>query len=93
MLTAFGCFTNFAVYNCFFTGIFDFRTTEIMDMKRVPFLLKFALSTGIAFYMCNRLWDSNIYEAELYEVALKYRDKYDKEYKPTKNDEAETSKV
>ena len=30
--------------------------------------------------MCKRLWDSNIYEAELYQVALKYRYRYDKEY-------------
>jgi hypothetical protein len=25
MLTVFGVFTNFAVYNCFFTGIYNFR--------------------------------------------------------------------
>lgn len=80
LLTAFGLFTNFAVYNCFLTGIYNFRTTEVLDMRRVPFLAKFALSSAVAYYMCSRLWDNNIYEAELYQVALKYRDRYDKEF-------------
>ena len=80
MLTAFGLFTNFAVYNCFLTGIYNFRTTEVLDMRRVPFIAKFAVSTGIAYYLCSRLWDSNIYEAELYQVALRYRDKFDRDY-------------
>ncbi len=80
LLTGFGLFTNFALYNCFLTGIYNFRTTELMDMRRVPFLVKFTISTGVAFYMCSKLWDSNIYEADLYQVALKYREKYDKEY-------------
>lgn len=80
LLTAFGIFTNFAFYNCFLTGIYNFRTSEILDMRRVPFLAKFAISSATAFYLCSKLWDSNIYEAELYQVALKYREKYDKEY-------------
>jgi hypothetical protein len=80
MLTVFGIFSNFAIYNCFFTGIYNFRTTEILDLRRVPFVTKFALSSLIAYQMCKRLWDSNIYEAELYEVALRYREKYDKEF-------------
>lgn len=80
LLTAFGLFTNFALYNCFLTGIYNVRTTELLDMRRVPFLLKFAVSAGVSYYMCTKLWDSNIYEAELYEVALRYRDRYDKDY-------------
>jgi hypothetical protein len=51
-------------------------------MRRVPFFAKFAVSTGIALYMCNKLWESNTYEAELYQVALRYREKYDKDWKP-----------
>jgi hypothetical protein len=66
LLTGFGLFTNFAIYNCFLTGIYNFRTTELLDMRRVPFLIKFGLSSAAAFYMCNKLWDNNIYEAELY---------------------------
>jgi hypothetical protein len=30
--------------------------------------------------MCYKLWENNIYESELYEVALKYRNKYDKDF-------------
>lgn len=80
LLTAFGLFTNFAIYNCFLTGIYNFRTTELLDMRRVPFVFKFVVSSAAAFWMCSRLWDSNIYEAELYQVALNYREKYDKQY-------------
>jgi hypothetical protein len=81
LLTAFGLFTNFAVYNCFLTGIYNFRTTELLDMRRVPFLAKIAVSSGITIYMCRRLWDSNIYEAELYQVSLRYRERYDKDFR------------
>jgi hypothetical protein len=85
MLTLFGLFTNFAVYNCFFTGIYNFRQTELLDMRRMPFLGKFAMSSLVAYYMCSKLWDNNIYEAELYEVAVKYRDRYDKAIMPLIN--------
>jgi len=51
-------------------------------MRRVPFVIKFAASSAIAYFMCNKLWNNNIYEAELYEVALRYRDRYDKNFMP-----------
>lgn len=79
------------MYNCFLTGIYNFRTTELIDLRRVPFLAKFAVSTGIAFYMCNKLWESNTYEAELYQVALRYREKYDKDWKPKQGHEGEAN--
>jgi hypothetical protein len=78
MLAVFGAFTNFAVYNCFLTGIYNFRTWEVMDMRKVPFVAKFGISTLVAYQMCKKLWDHNIYEAELYRIALKYRINYDK---------------
>ncbi len=78
MLSLFGLFTNFAVYNCFLTGIYNFRQTELLDMRRLPFIVKFGVSSFVAYSMCKKLWDHNIYEAELYKIALKYRDKYDK---------------
>lgn len=80
LLGAFGLFTNFAFYNCFLTGIYNFRTTEVLDMRRVPFLVKFGVSSALALYMCSKLFDNNVYEAELYEVALKYRPYFDKEF-------------
>lgn len=90
LLYGFGAFANFAFYNCFLTGIYNFRTKELMDMRRIPFTPKLALSTGLAFYMCKKLWDNNIYEAELYQVALKYREKYDKEFQSA-NPEVQTA--
>lgn len=56
------------------------RNRELLDMRKVPFAAKFTVSSLMAVYMCSRLWDSHIYEAELYNVALKYRKLYDKEY-------------
>jgi hypothetical protein len=73
MLSVFGVFTNFAIYNCFLTGIYNFRTTELLDMRRLPFIVKFGVSSLVAYQMCKRLYDHNIYEADLYKVALKYR--------------------
>jgi hypothetical protein len=66
MLSLFGAFSNFAVYNCFFTGIYNFRNTELLDMRRVPFAVKLGFSSLISYQMCKRLWENNIYEAELY---------------------------
>ncbi len=47
-------------------------------MRRVPFLIKIGISSAATYYMLSKLWDNNIYDADLYNVALKYRDKYDK---------------
>ena len=77
LLLMFGTFSNFAFYNCFLTGIYNFRTTEVLDMRKIPFVAKFAVSTLITYFMCKKLWNSNIYEAELYSVAIKYRSKFD----------------
>ena len=66
LLFVFGAFTNFALYNCFLTGIYNFRTSELLDTRRIPFVFKFALSTYVSYYMCKKLWENNIYEAELY---------------------------
>lgn len=82
MLWVFGLFSNFALYNCFFTGTYVIRNREILNTKSIPLPAKLLASSAMAFYMCNKLWDNNIYEAELYEVALKYREKYDKSVMP-----------
>ena len=49
-------------------------------MRRIPFVFKLSLSSGLAFYMCKKLWEDNIYEAELYSIAIRYRNKFDTEY-------------
>ena len=80
MLAAFGLFTNFALYNCFMTGIYNVRNFELLDTRKVPFLVKFGISSLVAYYICSHLWNKNIYEPELYSVALKYRKQFDKQY-------------
>lgn len=62
------------------TGIYNFRSSEVLDMKKVPFIAKIGFSSFIVYGMVSRLWDTNIYEAELYQVALRYRERYDKDY-------------
>jgi len=56
-LGAFGAITNFAIYNAFFVGIYDFRTKELVNMRKVPFVVKFAASTLISVWMCSKLWE------------------------------------
>jgi hypothetical protein len=53
LLVVFGAFSNFAIYNCFLTGIYNVRNTEVLDMRRVPFVFKFFVSSAVAFYMCK----------------------------------------
>lgn len=91
MLWVFGLFSNFAIYNSIFTGIYIVRNTEILNTRRIPFAAKLFVSSAAAFYMCNKLWDNNIYEAELYEVALRYREKYDKSVMPAPQTQAPLS--
>jgi hypothetical protein len=50
-------------------------------MKKVPFTVKIAVSTVASIGMCRKLWNNNLYEAELYAVAIKYRPKFDKRFK------------
>jgi hypothetical protein len=76
-LTAFGVFSSLAVYHCFFTKIYDFRSREILNMRSIPFMARFSLTCGISYLMCHKMWDDHIYDPELYKLALKYRQSYD----------------
>lgn len=49
-------------------------------MRRVPFLAKFLVSTAVSLYMCKKLYEKQIYEPDVYRLALKYRPQYDTEY-------------
>jgi hypothetical protein len=55
-LVAFGVFTNASFYFAFMSGIYNFRTWELINMRRVPFLAKFAVSTAVSIYMCQMLY-------------------------------------
>lgn len=86
MLAVFGLFSNFAIYNAFFTGIYNFRTWELLDMKTVPLPIKIGASTAIAFGMCYKLWADSLYDCEMYRLAVKYRHEYEKEDPPSNID-------
>ena len=59
------------------TGIYNFRTRELMNMRKVPFLAKFAVSSLVSYVMCKKLYETMVYDPELYRVAIKYRAQYD----------------
>ena len=80
LLVGFGVFANAAIYNAFMIGIYNFRTYEVMQMRAVPFPLKLALSSLVAGFMSRQLYFRQIYEPDLYRVALKYRSEFDSEY-------------
>jgi len=46
-------------------------------MKRVPFALKISLTTMASIGMCYNAWRNNLYDPDLYRLAIKYRHKYD----------------
>jgi len=76
MLFIFGAITDFALYNAFFTGIYNAGNREILDTRRVPTSIKLGLSTGVTVAMCYHLWHRNVYDEELYALAVKYRPVY-----------------
>ena len=49
-------------------------------MRAVPFPLKLAISSVVAGFMGRQLYFRQIYEPDLYKVALKYRSEFDSEY-------------
>lgn len=79
-MVGFGIFANATTYFAFMTGIYNFRTHELVNMRRVPFIVKFAFSTLISVTMCVKLYDNRLYEPEMYRLALKYRPQFDKDY-------------
>ena len=80
-LFMFGAFGNFAIYNAFLTGIYNYRYYELLNMRRVPFVLKFAISSTLSGLMCYTMYNDNLYDETLYKIALKYRHEFDEEYK------------
>jgi hypothetical protein len=51
MLLCFGAVANFFMYQAFLTGTYNYRNTELIRMRRVPFVLKFSISTLASSYM------------------------------------------
>ena len=76
-LTGFGMFANFFMYQAFLTGIYNYRQNELLNMRTIPFPVKLGLSSMITGLMCYSLYNDNLYDDQLYSMALKYRDEFD----------------
>ena len=66
MLFFFGAFSNFFVYQTFLTGIYNYRTHELINMKTVPLPGKLFLSSLVSFTMCKYLYVDHIYDEKMY---------------------------
>ena len=80
-MAGFAFVSTFLVYNAFFRGIYNFRTRELVNMRRVPFYLKFGVSALFGIAIGRDMHLKAIYDPDLYRIALKYRTYYDAEYK------------
>ena len=76
----FGVAADACIYFTFLTGIYNFRNRELVNMRHIPFIAKFTISTMATFAICSRLYSDNVYEPEVYRLALKYRTYFDAEY-------------
>ena len=76
-MVGFASLGSFLIYNAFFRGIYNFRTKEIVNMRNVPFALKFGISVAIGFGIARDVHMKAMYDPDLYRVAIKYRTYYD----------------
>ena len=80
MVMGFGLFANLAIYQAFFTGIYNYRQRELLNTRRLPMVLKLGISTTIAGIMSYMLYQDGLYDENLYRIAVKYRNEYDSQY-------------
>jgi len=80
MIIGFGLFANFAIYQAFLTGIYNYRQRELLNMRRLPLVLKLGISSSMAGIMSYMLYQDGLYDENLYRIALKYRTEYDTDY-------------
>mmetsp|Transcript_17532 Transcript_17532/g.29565 ORF Transcript_17532/g.29565 Transcript_17532/m.29565 type:complete len:175 (-) Transcript_17532:691-1215(-) len=79
-LLFFGTISNFIFYHAFMTGIYNYRITELVNMRHVPLPVKLSISTMVTGWMIYTLKNDSLYDEQLYQVAVKYRSEYDEEY-------------
>ena len=79
-LLLFSTLFTVGMYNTVFRGIYSFRSTQLVNMRHVPFALKFGVSCLSGFLVARDLQLRSIYDPELYKVAIKYRTYYDEDY-------------
>lgn len=78
MMFGFAAFSNFFLYQTFMTGIYNYRSRELLNMRRVPLPVKLVITSAIACGMSYSLYLDHLYDEETYRVALKFRDQFQK---------------
>lgn len=81
MVVGYGLVANFFVYQSLMTGIYNYRSRELINMRRIPFLFKLGFSSCLSGLMCYYLYHDNMYQENLYKLAVKYRPEFDSEFK------------
>ena len=76
VLIFYGILMQSSFYFTFMTGIYQWRTFEY-SMRTCPVPIKLGISLITPLYAVNFLKNKNMYNADLYELAIKYREKYD----------------
>ena len=71
---------TFTIYNAFFRGIYNFRSSELINMRSIPFAARFGLAALISAAIARDTHMKAIYDPDLYKIALKYRSYYDADY-------------
>ena len=56
LIYGFGLVSNFFIYQSTVTGIYNYRQRELLNMRHVPFPIKFAFSSAISGMMCYKLY-------------------------------------
>ena len=79
-MSGFAVLTSVLTYYTFFRRIYNFRAREILNMRTIPFAIRFGISTLIGCALSYDMHIKQIYEPDLYRVALKYRPQYDSDY-------------
>lgn len=81
LITGFGLLTNFLIYQAFMTGIYNYRSNELLRMRKVPFVLKLGVSSMLSLTMAYTMYVDSLYDQDTYKLSLKYRLEYDTDYK------------
>jgi len=62
LLYGFGFLSNFIIYQAFFTGIYNYRARELLNMRKIPVPFKLTLSVLISGSMTYALYNDNLYD-------------------------------
>ena len=73
-----------AIHSLFYVstmrGVYSFRNRVLLDMNKVPRVFKIGISATVAVIACRFGWTANLYDYDLYELALRNRRHFDKQF-------------